>query len=240
MQGEADMRKAIIRSLTLVLTILAVGAMHASVAVAEENTTIHRSSRSGDMEFSLPIIYTDSSTIKGSGGSSVDLNADWSPGFGIGYHINEHVLVNGLFTWSSRGYDAETVLENGSTGNYNGTLDSSTISLNGTYFILDRDITPFVSGGIGWTYLDTNIPSGPSEGYCYWDPWWGYVCTSYVPTKSDSEFSFNAGLGMRWDITQNFSLQASYNKMWIDVSEASGGMPDFNVYKMDIIFRSKP
>ncbi|MCK7467124.1 MAG: porin family protein [Desulfosudis oleivorans] len=149
--------------MTLVLTILAVGAMHASVAVAEENTTIHRSSRSGDMEFSLADNLYGFFHDQRLGGSSVDLNADWSPGFGIGYHINEHVLVNGLFTWSSRGYDAETVLENGSTGNYNGTLDSSTISLNGTYFILDRDITPFVSGGIGWTYLDTNIPSGPSE-----------------------------------------------------------------------------
>lgn len=231
------MKKVIIRIFTLVLAITAVVAMHASVCGALENTS---SSRTGDMEFSLPIIYTSSNKIDGSGGSYADLNSDWSPGFGIGYNINEHFLINGLFTWSSRGYDARIVQENGLTSNYNGTMESSTISLNGTYYFLNRNITPFVSGGIGLTYMDTNIPSGQSETYCYWDPWWGYVCTGYVPTKSENQVSYNVGLGLRWDIVQNFSLQGSYSKMWVDIRGASGGMPDFNVYKVDLVFRSKP
>jgi len=238
-KGGVNMKKTFVKSLTLVLTIIAVVAMHASVTGAQENTIIRPSNRSGDFEFSVPIIYTDSATIKGSGDSSADLNSDWSAGFGIGYDINENFLINGLFAWSSRSYEAKDVLENGLTNRYNGTLDTFTISLNGTYYFLDKNITPFVSGGIGWTYLDTNIPNGLGESYCYWDPWWGYVCGTYVPTKTENDISFNAGLGVRWDITNSFSLQASYNKMWIDISKASGGMPDFNVYKMDIIFRSK-
>jgi opacity protein-like surface antigen len=215
------MKKTFIKRLALVLTIIAVVAMHASVTGAQENTTIRPSNRSGDIEYTLPIIYTDSATIKGSGGSSADLNSDWSFGFGIGYDINENFLINGLFTWSSRGYEAKDVLENGSTSRYNGTLDISTISLNGTYYFLDRNITPFVSGGIGWTYIDNNIPSGLGSSYF---------------TKSENDVSYNIGLGVRWDIVKNLSLQAGYNKMWIDVSGASGGMPDFDVYKIDIIF----
>lgn len=231
------MKKARIEGLAVVLAVTAVFVMHASVAIAKENLG---SNRSGDMEFSLPIIYTNSTTIDGSGGSYADLNSDWSPGFGVGYNINQHFLINGLFTWSSRGYDAKIVRGDGSTSKYNGTMESSTISLNGTYFILDRDVTPFVSGGIGWTFMDTNIPSGSGQSYCYWDPWWGYVCDTYVPTKTEDQVSYNAGLGLRWDITTNFSLQGSYSKMWIDISGAKGGMPDFNVYKVDLVFRSKP
>lgn len=231
------MSKAGVINLALALSLAAMMVMHSSVASAVENLG---SSRSGDMEFSIPVIYTNSTKIDGSGGSYADLNSDWSPGFGIGYNINEHFLVNGLFTWSSRGYDAKIVNSIGGTGKYNGTMESTTISLNGTYFILDRDITPFVSGGIGWTYMDTNIPSGASDSYCYWDPWWGYICTSYTPTKTQDRVSYNAGLGLRWDITSHFSMQGSYNKMWVDISKAQGGMPDFNVYKVDFVFRSKP
>lgn len=238
LQKEKIMKKTFVGSRIRIFTVLAMMALYPCAAAAQENPIIRPSDRSGDMEFSMPIIYTDSATIKGSGGSSAEMNSDWSPGFGIGYNINEHFMINGLFTWSSRGYDATRVQENGAPSNYNGTLDSTTMSLNGTYFLLDKNITPFMSAGIGWTYLDTNIPSGPGESYCYWDPWWGYVCTSYVPTKSESEISYNAGLGIRWDITGHFTMQAGYTKMWVDISEAHGGMPDFNVYKMDLIFRA--
>lgn len=233
------MKRGLIRIFTLLAAFLALIAVHPVVIGAQENPIVRPSDRSGDMEFSIPIIYTDSTTINGSGGSYADLNSDWSSGFGIGYNINERFLINGLFAWSSRGYDAEAVLENGSTRKYNGTMESTTLSLNGTYFFLDKNITPFVTGGIGWTYIDTNIPSGTADGYCYWDPWWGYMCTSYVPTKSENEVSYTAGLGLRWDITRNFTLQAGYTKMWVDIREAKGGMPDFDVFKMDIIFRSR-
>jgi opacity protein-like surface antigen len=239
MHGEDTMKTTHIRRLIQVFAITAMISGYSSASMAGPKE-ICPCNRAGNMEFSLPIIYTDSATIEGSGNSSVDLNADWSPGFGIGYDFNEHFLLSGLFNWSSRGYDAEIVTDNGRREQYNGTMDTSTLSLNGTYYFIDCDLTPFVSGGIGLTYIDTNIPSGASQSYCYWDPWWGYVCSSYVPTKSENELSYNAGLGLRWDVTQNFSLQGSYNKMWIDVSNASGGMPDFDVIKMDIIFRSKP
>ena len=43
-------------------------------------------------------------------------------------------------------------------------------------------------------------------------------------------------LGVRIDINPRFSLQPSYNKMWIDVGNASN-TPDFDVWRLDFIFR---
>jgi opacity protein-like surface antigen len=229
------MNKALVKGMILVLTVVAVVVMNAPMIWAGDGTPCRRC---GDFEFSLPIIYTDATKIDGSGNSYADVSSDWSTGFSMGYDINDHFLVNGLFSWSSRSYDAKAPRADGSVLKYNGTLDSFTMALNGTYYFLASDITPFVSGGIGWTFLDTNIPSGSSSTGCYWDPWWGYTCTSYVPTQTENDVSFNGGLGLRWDVTRSFALQASYNKMWVDISGASG-MPDFDVYKMDLIFKFK-
>jgi len=54
--------------------------------------------------------------------------------------------------------------------------------------------------GIGWTWIDTNIPDGPPVGGCWWDPWWGYVCTTTYPTKTKSAFSYQATLGVLGNI----------------------------------------
>jgi opacity protein-like surface antigen len=93
-----------------------------------------------------------------------------------------------------------------------------------------------VSAGVGIAYVDTNIPTGVGQTYCYWDPWWGYVCGGYAPTKTENDVSYNAGVGVRYDVNRQFGLQASYNKMWIDFSRASG-VPDFDSWRLEFIFR---
>jgi opacity protein-like surface antigen len=115
-------------------------------------------------------------------------------------------------------------------------MESSTVSLNGAYYFMSGNFTPFVSGGIGYAFIDTNIPEGPPVNTCWVDPWGGYVCNSYVPTKTESDFSYNAGLGVRFDVNRQFGLQAGYYKSWIDFSNASD-TPDFDIWRMDFIFR---
>lgn len=193
-------------------------------------------SRGGNWEFILPLIYSESATVKGQNGSSVNLDADWGLGFGFGYNINDHFQLNGLFSWSSRSYNATVVKTDGTTQRYSNYMESSTIALNGVYYFLPGDVTPFVSGGVGITYIDTNIQNGPASGTCWYDPWWGYVCDTFVPTKTENDFSYNAGLGVRWDIDRKFSMQGSFNRMWIDFSKASG-IPNFDMWRLDFIFR---
>ncbi len=74
----------------------------------------------------------------------------------------------------------------------------------------------------------------PSTG-CYWDPWWGYVCYPYPPTYTATEFSYNAALGVCWDIRESFFLRASIGKQWIDVDKASS-TPDITLGRLDIGF----
>ena len=233
------MKKALNKRLVLVFSMIAVVVMYASVAGSQEETTTRPDYRSGGLEVSIPLFYSTSSKIKGDHGTSVDLNDAWGLGFGLGYNINAHFLVDGLFTWSNRGYNATWVKDSdGTQGHYNGSMNSSTFSLNGTYNILKGNITPFVTAGIGFTWIDSNIPSAPGETVCYWDPWWGYVCGTYVPTKTETDFSCNAGAGVRWDINKDFSLQGTYDLMWVDVSGASGGWPYSNLFKFEVIFRT--
>jgi opacity protein-like surface antigen len=228
------MKRAIIISLALVFVAIAWVAMVVPVAGAEEYTTIRPGGRGGNWEFILPLMYTDSTTVNGEGGSSLRINSDWSTGFGFGYNVNDHIQINGLFTWAYRSYDATVMKTDGTTSRYSNYMDTSTIGLNGVYYLLGGNFTPFISAGIGYTYIDTNIQNGPSTGSCWYDPWYGYVCSSYVPTKTESDWSYNAGIGVRYDVNRSFALQGSYNKMWIEADKVK---PDFDIFKIDFIFR---
>ena len=194
-------------------------------------------SRGGTWELHLPLSYAEDADFSGMSGSSVSLNDDLGFGFGGGYNFTDRLQFTGLLQFHSRSYDATVVRDDGSTKQYANDMESSTISLNGTYYFLDGDITPFLIGSIGYTFVDTNIQDGPAEGVCWWDPWWGYICSEYVPTKTETDMSYGAGAGIRIDITENFGLQCSYSRNWVDIENASG-TPEFDMWRLDIIIRN--
>ncbi len=231
------MRQMLRTSATGLIGAIVFVAVLAAAADAQQFTTSRPGGRAGTWDFYLPLSFTDSKTFNGEGGSSLDVNGDWGFGFGFGYNFTDRFQLNGLFNWSSRSYDAKVVRPDGTTDRYSNWMETSTLSLNGVFYFLQGDIAPFVSGGVGITYVDTNIQNGPASGTCWWDPWWGYVCSSFVPTKTENAVSYSAGMGVRFDLNRQFSLQPSYNKAWIDISKASGGMPDFDVWRLDFIFR---
>ncbi len=231
------MKRTRVISLAVVFAAFAWAALYVPVAEAQTYTTTRPGGRGGQWEFILPITFTDSATIKGQGGSSVDINSDFGGGFGFGYNLSDRFQINGIYSWGYRTYDATIVQTDGTSRKYNSYMNTATLALNGIFYILDGNVAPFISGGIGITHIDTNVPSGNESTSCWWDPWWGYVCSSYVPTKTQDDFSYTAGLGLRWDINNAFSLQGAYNKMWIDIQKSAGGTPDFDIFRMDFIFR---
>jgi len=230
------MKRTMKVGLLLVLTAIAVGALAIPAAEAQGFTASRPGGRAGTWEFFLPLVYSDSATLHGQNGSSADINADWGFGFGFGYNVNDNFQVNSTFTWAYRSYDATIVQNNGTTKRYNNYMDTSTLSVNGVYYILKGNITPFISGGVGITYVDTNIQTGVGSTTCWWDPWWGYVCSGYVPTKTENDISYNAGVGVRFDVNRQFGLQAGYYKTWINFGNASG-TTDFDSLRFDFIFR---
>jgi hypothetical protein len=101
----------------------------------------------------------------------------------------------------------------------------------GTYNFLQGNFTPFVTGGLGWTYIDTNIPSGLPQNVCWYYPWYGQSCASYVPTQTSTKFSYNAGAGVRLELGKGF-VRALVNEQWADVG-GSYGSTSWTQYRID-------
>lgn len=231
------MKRANVVSFILAFSMSAGIAVSVFPAEAQENafTTSRPDGRGKSWEVFLPLTYTQSKTIKGQGESSVEINDDYGFGFGLGYNFNDHFQLNGSINWSSRGYDATIVQTDGSTRRYNNILETSTAMLSGIYYLLNTNLTPFVSAGIGNTHLDTNIPSGLSSTACWYDPWYGYICDSYVPTKTENALSYNVAVGILFDINRQVGLRVAYSRLWVDLHNAY--TPGFSSWKLDMVFR---
>lgn len=192
--------------------------------------------RAQKWEFTLQPQYTTSQSFSGSDGSSAKLDSALGFGLGFAYNLNNHFSVGGEFVWSQGDYTATYADANtpSTTATSKGTMWSNTLRMNATWNILASDITPFVSGGLGSTYVNSNIPNGFPSNTCYWDPWYGYICGTYTPTKSATELSWMAAAGMRWDVSRDFFMRALVLRLWID---ANGATPSFDQYRIDFGFK---
>ncbi len=180
-------------------------------------------SRAERWEFTVQMRYLDAETLGFTSGSELDVNSDIGWGFGFGYNFNEHLAMGFDFGWNSPSYDA-TIASADTPGVFSqasGELSTSSIHFNLLYNFIAGPITPFIAGGIGSTYVDSNVAYGlPSTG-CWYDPYWGYYCDTYQATYSDSRFSYNASVGLRWDVARDAFLRASIGTHWIDMKNSS-------------------
>jgi outer membrane assembly lipoprotein YfiO len=193
--------------------------------------------RRGRYEITLQPRYAASKEIAADGGSKLELDPATGFGLGFGYNFTNNIALHLDASWTRADYQAKiTTTDSGGittgTTTVGGTLDTTTVALNLSYYFLDGPLTPFVMGGIGWTFVDSNIPSGPPQGVCWWDPWYGYVCTAYRDTYTKDYFSYNLGLGARWDVYPGFFLRGSVGWQWVDLGRA--GTTDFMSGRLDL------
>jgi opacity protein-like surface antigen len=219
------------------VVLATVCASWAAMAAAQSDSSGVPTYRAEKWDVSLGLIYALETDISGEGGSQATINDDLGFGFAGGYNFNSHFQLGGSFNWDSRSYDATGIGNDGSRLQYNNNLESTALGLNGIYFILPGNITPFVSGTLGYTFVDSNIQNGPTETVYYYDPWWGYTYDTYTPTRSESGLSYGAGIGLRVDFNENFGLQLSYNKTWVDINNTAE-TPDFDTIRLDFIGRT--
>ena len=131
------------------------------------------------------------------------------------------------------GYDATAVDEDGAPVRISGSYDSFTVSANAVFYLTESQISPYIGGGLGWTWIDTRIPNGPPYTWCWWDPWLGYVCSTSYPTETIDAFSYQALAGLRYTFDSDRSfVQLGYTSQWMDFDSASG-TPRFDVIKLD-------
>ena len=194
--------------------------------------------REGKWQFNIPITFTFNTSIDGEGGSLIEVNNDIGWGFGFGYHLNEKFMLGFEATWLRAGYDATIPYDDDDdqnpdgTSKIGGTLDATNLQAVGQFNILEGSLfTPFIRANLGTTYTDSNIASGPPQGSCWWHPWWGYICGSWVPTYDRWSFSFGGAAGIRADVSRSFFLEASFNGLWVDFANAT---PVFDGIRLNI------
>ena len=155
-------------------------------------------------------------------GAAIDVDDEFGWGFSIGWNWTDKWLFSWRFTTVKPDYSARIVPEDPEippqTIDYSLTPYSN--QFDATWHVLSGPLTPFVQAGIGWTLLDSNIPSSPPVTGCWWDPWWGYICDTAWNTYDTSEFTYNFGLGLRWDINELLFMRGTWNREFFSADRA--------------------
>lgn len=194
--------------------------------------------RAGHWDFTLMGSHTGSSDFKLDSGAEIDVDGNWGWGFSFGYNFTNHWNLGfELAFHNNNRFSAKGgVQESGASADdsLDGKIDSYRGQINATYHFMEGNFTPFVVGGIGWQFTDTNVIKSVSSG-CVWYPWWGWVCGNFAQTYNDTSFSYNLGLGLRWDVTDGIFLRGSYGRQWIRFSDAKG-TPANNIGRLELGF----
>lgn len=195
-------------------------------------------SRARTWETSFGLRRMDAPVFNFQRGSSVELDNDTGFGFEMGYNFSEAFKLSAAFDAFEPRYKANIVPDDFSqaTEQIDGRVALSNVMVNGTYRFLPGPVTPFVSAGLGWVHVDTDVPTGEAFVGCWWDPWWGYLCDYYVPTKQEDDFAYQATVGAVWDVTSRLFLRGAFNRNWIDMDRAVG-RSYLDVVKVDVGFR---
>ncbi len=191
-------------------------------------------SRANTWETRLGIAFQNSADADFKGGTTADFDSDTGLRFGFGYHYNEHLEIGGNFGYGQTDYEAAIAGDQiGEVFDVRGEFEYWTMSGDVTYNFLSGPFSPFVVGALGWSWIDTNIATGPPQTGCWWDPWWGYVCSSFQDTKSLDGVTYQLGVGARYDFSNNFAVHGSYRMTWIDLDNAEG-TPDFDGFELSV------
>ena len=202
-----------------------------ALALLAGATVANAQSREGRWEYTLGIPYQLGSETTFDGGSTLKTKSDFGFGMTFGYNPSEQVTWSFGLKWAGIGYDANVVKDGGGTTGISGTYDAWGLSGNLLFNLGQGPLTPFVGAGIGYTWIDTNVPNGLPQTGCWWDPWYGYICSTYYPTKSVNSFSYQAMGGLRYAFNPRTFLRLSYASQWIDTSN---GTPRFDVFGVEL------
>ena len=200
--------------------------------VAGQPAAAQSADRAGRWETRFGIVFQGASEADFKGGSTAEFESDTSFVAGAGYHYTDHLEFGLSLGFGTTDYRSDVAGdEPGEVYRIKGEIESTTLILDATWNILAGPFTPFIVGGLGWNWVDTNIATEPPEVGCWWDPWWGYVCTSWQDTKSLDGFTLQLGAGLRYDFSETIALHGSYRVSWIDFKEAKG-TPDFDGFQL--------
>jgi opacity protein-like surface antigen len=216
------------RSLILLALIFLSTSVHAQ---RFNQNKIRDGLRNGNWEAGLLLQYQNSFGDEFENGAAIDIDSSMGFGFKVGWNWTQKWNLSYRFSLNKPDYTAIIVPEDPELPNQTLDYQMSKYShqFNVTYHFLKGPLTPFVQAGIGWTKLDSNVPDSPPSVGCWWDPWWGYICFSDWSTYSTSKFTYNVGLGLRWDVNGALFLSGSWNRQFISVKNGNMDLDTINM-----------
>ena len=196
-----------------------------------------QSPRAGQVEFTAGAAYSFSDSFQGRGGSSLDLSSRTGIRVGVEYFSTSKLSLGFDATWIRPSYSAELVPEDGSpTVSISHRASIFSGQFTGTYYFREGPVTPFVEAGLGWTYFDSNVSDGSPIVGCWWDPLWGYICSDFYNTYSATNFSYGAGVGLRWNFASDMAINAGYR--WLEVeADGLGKKPVLESALIEFVYR---
>lgn len=183
-----------------------------------------------DVEFTIGLPHLQAETTTFDGGTVVSTDSSTGLGFSFDWHFGERWSAGATVAMHDIDYVADIAVAGSPLGSpgetvRNGLDTQSVLGHVKRYFGDWRRVAPYGTAALGWVSVDTNIAAGPPVGRCWFDPWWGFVCDSFQPTRTTTELGTRLGVGVRWEFSRRVFLDASVGREWIDFDNAN--RPDF-------------
>ena len=172
-------------------------------------------------EFAVNGLYQLGESSDGGFGSSFEMDDAFGFGLTLNYNFNRRFSLGGDIEWYRPDYRATLVSDDdpSDTLDVRHTASQFNTRFKGTFnFVEEGPWVPYAQVGIGWSWFDSNVADGPPVTGCWWHPWWGYICQNFYQTYSSTEFSYGAGLGLRYEFAGNSFLNLSYDYWQLDTS----------------------
>ncbi|MFV2059990.1 MAG: outer membrane beta-barrel protein [Gammaproteobacteria bacterium] len=217
----------------ILLTITTIAFFYTNMGNVFAGDLSKTSSRDKRWEVSLLTKYIDSTKIDFNGGAQASLNKEWGWGFGFAYNYSKKWNFGFDISGTNVGYSGTRVEDNGDKSQVSGRLSTSSSNFSAIYNFTNKRFTPFVGASLGWIFIDTNIADGPPGSVCWYDPWWGYICSGYQPTKTTTEFSYGLNMGLRLEVNRDMFLRGSVGRTWADLSNTSNSL-ELDNFRFDI------
>lgn len=128
-------------------------------------------------------------------------------GLGYGYNVNDHFNIN-----SDIFYGRSDINSDPYGIDVRADTDMSGVDVNLDFNILKSRLTPLITGGIGWVNF-----RGDFNGYDF----------------NETDFSYNIGGGVRWDVTNYLLLKAAYRLLWTKLEDTKDSLR-FDVITLNI------
>lgn len=135
-------------------------------------------------------------------------------GVGFAYHFNDFLSVRADFMFGEA--TLNTQASDGTAVGPSQTAFLQTGRFNLDYNMINRRLTPVLTAGIGYQYLEIDN----TQTYSYAGPG-GYYYTTVGSYYYETDFTWNVGAGFRWNITDQLFIKVMGGAQWLEYRGAN-------------------